>query len=222
MHRGLSQDVKRQDSQAPITPSHKPTGALMRGNVSNTDGESAGPTHPHATLDTWFGVQNRRRHNLRVGYRSALYKENHPTTQHILDHIQQQTGSQSTKLSDYVGYDDDTQCYGHAPGPINESETWIITGGNANELRLYGNMADLLSIAKRTRSLQAGMIALSETNMEWHKHELRNKTDKVLIKTFGAARTEYGTSSDKFETSNYKPGGTIYSALGQWSDGVCA
>jgi hypothetical protein len=62
--------------------------------------------------------------------------------------------------------------------------------------------------------LQAGTIEMSETNMEWHKHELRNNMDKVLIKDFGAARTEYGTSSDKFETSNYKPGGTLFSALG--------
>jgi hypothetical protein len=151
-----------------------------------------------------------------------LYKENHPTTHHILDHIQQKTGSQSTKLSDYVGYDDNTQCYGHAPSPINESETWRIIGGNANGLRPYGDMVDLISITKRTRSLQAGMIALSETNTEWHKHELRTNMDKVLTKAFGDARTEYGTSSDKFETSNYTPGGTPFSVLGLWAHRVCA
>jgi hypothetical protein len=66
------------------------------------------------------------------------------------------------------------------------------------------------------------MIELSQTNTEWHKHELRNNTDKVLTKAFGAARTEYGTSSDKFETSNYKPGGTLCSAIGPWAHGVCA
>jgi hypothetical protein len=81
----------------------------MRGNNSNMGGEPA-PPHQHATLDTWFSVQNPRRRNLRRGHIYAFYKENHPTTQHILDHIQQQTGSQSTKLSDYLGYDDDTQC----------------------------------------------------------------------------------------------------------------
>jgi hypothetical protein len=151
-----------------------------------------------------------------------MYKENHPTTQHILDHIQQQTGSQSNKLSDYVGYHDDTQCYGQAPEPINESETWIIIGGNANGLRPYGDITNLISIAKRTRALQSGTIALSETDAEWYKHELRNNTDKVLTKAFGAARTECGTSSDKFDTSNYKPGGTLCSALGPWAHIVCA
>jgi hypothetical protein len=79
-----------------------------------------------------------------------------------------------------------------------------------------------IGIAKRTRVLQAGTIALSETKTEWHKHELRNNTNKVLIKAFGTARTEYGTSSDKFKTSNYKPGGTLYSALGTWAHIVCA
>jgi hypothetical protein len=81
-------------------------------------------------------------------------------------------------------------------------------------------MADLVRIAKRTRALQAGTIALSETNTEWQKHELRTNTDKVLIKAFGAARTEYGTSSDKFEMSNYKPGETLCSALGPWAHTV--
>jgi hypothetical protein len=83
-------------------------------------------------------------------------------------------------------------------------------------------MADLLSIAKRTRALQEGTITRSETNTEWRKHVLRNNTDNVLIKAFGAARNEYGTSSDKFETFNYKPEGTLCSALGPWAHRVCA
>jgi hypothetical protein len=83
-------------------------------------------------------------------------------------------------------------------------------------------MTDLICIAKRTLALHAGTIALSQTNTEWHKHELRTNTDKVLTKAFGDARTEYGTSSDKFETSNHKPGGTLCSALGPWAHRVCA
>jgi hypothetical protein len=59
-------------------------------------------------------------------------------------------------------------------------------------------MSYLLSIANRTRALQAGTIALSKTNTEWHKHELRNNTDKVLTKAFEAERTEYGTYIEKF------------------------
>jgi hypothetical protein len=83
-------------------------------------------------------------------------------------------------------------------------------------------MVDMLSIAKRTRALQTGTSVLSETNTEWHKHELRNNTDKVLIKAFGVARTEYGTSSDKVETSNYKAGSTLCSALCPWSHRIGA
>jgi hypothetical protein len=83
-------------------------------------------------------------------------------------------------------------------------------------------MVDLLSIAKWTRALQSGTIAMSETNTELHKHELRNNTDKVLSKDFGTERTEYGTYSDKLETSNYKLGGTLCSALVPWAHIVCA
>jgi hypothetical protein len=83
-------------------------------------------------------------------------------------------------------------------------------------------MADSISITKQTIALQAVTIALSDTNLEWQKHELRTNTDNVLIKAFRAARTEYGTSSDKFETYNYKPGVTLCSALGPWAHIVCA
>jgi hypothetical protein len=73
-----------------------------------------------------------------------------------------------------------------------------IIGGNAHGLRPYGYMVDLIIITKWTKSLQAGTIALCEKNTEWHTHELHTNMDKVLIKAFGEARTEYGTSSDKF------------------------
>jgi hypothetical protein len=38
---------------------------------------------------------------------------------------------------------------------------------------------------------------------------------KLFTKSFGAARMEYCTSSDKFETAYHKRGGTTCGALGQ-------
>jgi hypothetical protein len=38
---------------------------------------------------------------------------------------------------------------------------------------------------------------------------------KIFTKAFGAARMEYSTPLDKFETTYHKPGGTIFGALGQ-------
>jgi hypothetical protein len=45
---------------------------------------------------------------------------------------------------------------------------------------------------------------------------------KLFTKSFGAARLEYCTSSDKFETIYHKRGGTIYGDLGQMVHRVIA
>jgi hypothetical protein len=50
--------------------------------------------------------------------------------------------------------------------------TWRIIGGNANGLNQYGDMVALITVAERWRALQAGTIAFSETNVEWHKFQL--------------------------------------------------
>jgi hypothetical protein len=45
---------------------------------------------------------------------------------------------------------------------------------------------------------------------------------KLVTKAFGAARMEYCTSSDKFETTYHKRGGTTCGDLGQMVDRVIA
>jgi predicted adenine nucleotide alpha hydrolase (AANH) superfamily ATPase len=75
-----------------------------------------------------------------------------------------------------------------------------------NGLRPYGDMAALIAVAERLRALQADTIAFSETNVEWHKYQLRENMQKRFIKAFGAAIMEYSTTSDKFETTYHKPG----------------
>jgi hypothetical protein len=73
-------------------------------------------------------------------------------------------------------------------------------------------MASLITVAERLRALQAESVAFSETNLEWHKYEFMQK---LFTKAFGAARLEYCTSSDKFESTYHKRGGTTCGALGQ-------
>jgi hypothetical protein len=104
-------------------------------------------------------------------------------------------------------YSKDTQCYGDIPTPIDETSIWIIIGGNVNGIKTYVDMGDLLTILEILRALQAGTIAFSETNVEWHKFILRENTQSLLQKAFGATRVEYSTSSSKFETTHTKPGG---------------
>jgi hypothetical protein len=42
----------------------------------------------------------------------------------------------------------------------------MITGGNSNGIKPYGNMKELIPIVERLRNLQAGGILLNETNVE--------------------------------------------------------
>jgi hypothetical protein len=62
-------------------------------------------------------------------------------------------------------------------------------------LKPYGDMAALITVAGRLRALQAETIAFSETNVEWHKFQLRDNMQKNFTKSFGAAMMEYSTTS---------------------------
>jgi hypothetical protein len=59
-----------------------------------------------------------------------------------------------------------------------------------NGLRPFGDMASLITIAERLRALQTESVAFSETNIEWHKYELRENMHKLFTKAFGAAHME--------------------------------
>jgi hypothetical protein len=161
------------------------------------------PTHTQTTLNEWSQVQDRRHQN-RQGYQSAGYFDVYPREHAIINNVE------ATET-----YSNDAKFYGSVPAPIDPSVTWRIIGGNVNGLRPYGDMAILITVAERLRALQAEIIAFLETNIEWHKYQLRDNMQKLFTKAFGAARMEYSTASDKFETMYHKPGGTICGALGQ-------
>jgi hypothetical protein len=71
-------------------------------------------------------------------------------------------------------YGKDTKCYESVPVPIDPNVTWRIIGVNVNGLRPYGDMAALIIVAKILRALQADIIAFLETNVQWHKFQLRD------------------------------------------------
>jgi hypothetical protein len=74
-------------------------------------------------------------------------------------------------------------------------------------------MAALITVIERLCALQEETIAFSETNVEWYKFQLRDNMQKLFTKAFGAARMEYSTTLDKFQTTYHKPGRTICGAL---------
>jgi hypothetical protein len=170
--------------------------------ASGTTGSNiSASTHTQRTMNTWLQVQARRRES-RQGYRSASYSDN---TLPNLNNNLEYTDS----------YSNDEKCYGSVPAPIDTRETWRIIGENVNGLRPFGDMTLLITVAERLRALQTESVAFSETNVEWHKYELRENIQKLFTKAIGAARMEYCTSSDKFETTYHKRGGTTRGALGQ-------
>jgi hypothetical protein len=152
----------------------------------------AAPSRSQATLDIWSQIQDRRHRNNRRGYHSATYND---------------YSIQTSNIQQPTEYSKDAHCYGDIPTPIEETSIWRIIGGNVNGIKPYGDMGDFLTILERLRALQAGNIAFSETNVEWHKFLLRDNTHSMLQKAFGGARVEYSTSSSKFETTHSKPGG---------------
>jgi hypothetical protein len=170
-------------------------------------GESAVPTRSQAALDNWQNVQINRRCSPRCGYRSARYRDSNNRDFTIPPPI--------SPFSEYVDYNKDVILFRHAPEPIEEDKTWRLGGRNTNGIKPYGGAADLISVMERLKLLQTGTVAFQETNLEWHNKSYRDEFQKLLVKSFGAARVDYSTTKDKFETSPFKPDGTASAALGK-------
>jgi hypothetical protein len=59
--------------------------------------------------------------------------------------------------------------WGNSPEAINERSIYIHYSRNINGLKPFGEHPDLISGLKNLRRLQAGLISLIETNVEWKK-----------------------------------------------------
>jgi hypothetical protein len=70
-------------------------------------------------------------------------------------------------------------------------------------------------VSERLKLLQARTVAFQVTNMEWHNKGYLDEFQKLLVKVFCAARVDFSTKKDKFETSPFKPGGPASAALGE-------
>jgi hypothetical protein len=164
---------------------------------------TSAPTRTQRTMNAWSQVQARRQ-ELRQWYRYVRYSDN--------TKLDQEVNNNPGHTDDYSN---DAKCYGSVPAHINTSETWRIIGGNVNGPGPFGDMASLITVKEILQALQTESVAFSETNVEWHKYELRENMQKLFTKAFGVARMEYCTSSDKFETPYHKRGGMTCGSLGQ-------
>jgi hypothetical protein len=130
--------------------------------VSHITGRNiSAPTRTQRTLNAWSQVQARRRESIQ-GYQSIRYSDNATHDQEV-----------NNNPSHTDAYINDAKCYGSIPTPIDTSETRQIIGGNMNGIKPFGDMASLITVAERLRALQAESVAFAETNVEWHKYELR-------------------------------------------------
>jgi hypothetical protein len=59
---------------------------------------------------------------------------------------------------------------------------------------------NLIIVMERLKLLQTGTVAFQETNLEWRNKSYRDECQKLLVKALGAARVDYSTTKDKFET----------------------
>jgi hypothetical protein len=141
-----------------------------------TGSNTSSSTRAQRTMNAWSQVQTHRRES-RQGCGSASYSDN--TLPDLNNNL---------AYKDY--YSNDSKCYGSVPAPIDTRETCRIIGENVNGLRPSGDMASLITVAERLRALQTESVAFSETNVEWHKYELRENMQKLFTKAFGAARME--------------------------------
>jgi hypothetical protein len=176
--------------------------------LKSSGGESAVPTRSQAALENWQNVQINRRCSPRRGYCSARY--------HVIANNRDFTIPPPIyPLSEYVDYNKDVILFGHAPEPIEEDKTWHLVGGNTNGIKQYGGSADLISVMERLKLLQTITVAFQERNLEWHNKGYQDELKNILVKAFGAARVDYSTTNDNFETLPFKPGGTASAALGE-------
>jgi hypothetical protein len=63
-------------------------------------------------------------------------------------------------------YGDTGKVYGDMQLPIDEHDTLIHVGGNANGINLYANNKGMMSISSNLRELQAGLVSIIESNVE--------------------------------------------------------
>jgi hypothetical protein len=183
--------------------------------TSALGGNLAVPIQTQPTLDRWYTVQTRRSQAIWQGHHNHQSQTHHnknkqpPVTQH----------SNQLTIDDYKGYEG-LAAFGNVSGPINTEETWRLVGRNVNGIKPSGVNEKLGGTAIELWHMQAASASLIEQNVEWHRYEYRKKEEWTFKLEFGAAKAELGTSSEIFENTHYKPGGTAMIALGPWEHNI--
>jgi hypothetical protein len=118
------------------------------------------PAQVQTTLDSWYAVQTRRRRlkrgYLRNGERDVRRIQGNNGTHNQSAHRRQQRRMRRLGLAHMYQYGDTGKVYGDIPLPIDEHDTLIHVGGNANGIKPYANDTGMISMSSNLRGLQAG------------------------------------------------------------------
>jgi hypothetical protein len=168
-----------------------------------TDGVAVTPIQVQTTLDNWYTVQLRRRRRLKRGFQGNGGRDERRTTntgiQNRSNRGRQTRYSRKLGLVNMYQHNNSGKVYGDMPPPIDNRATLRHVGGNANGSRPYPKDAGMISMCSNLGGLQAGLVSIGETNVEWQKNEWRENTYQTLRNTFGDAKVEFSTSKAKFE-----------------------
>jgi hypothetical protein len=69
-------------------------------------------------------------------------------------------------------------------------------------------------------SLQSGITCLTETNVEWRNYGFRQAYKEAFTKHYQSSRHVFSSSSEVYQSSYHKRGGTVTSATDRWTHRV--
>jgi hypothetical protein len=106
--------------------------------------------------------------------------------------------------------------FGDKPRCIDPATTLRITTHNGKGIKTFTNDSKLQSGIGNMVSLQSGITCLTETNVEWRNYGFRQAYKDAFTKYYQSSRHVFSSSSEVYQSSYHKRGGTVTSATYRW------
>jgi hypothetical protein len=108
-----------------------------------------------------------------------------------------------------------TLTWGHAPSPIDSSETFCIVLQNPNGLRIQQSIAELSLGNKICHSLGTGLISLPETNVNWNQPYQYTRVYHTLCDQWETSSIQTSLHPEKHRSQSQR-GGTLQILTDYW------
>jgi hypothetical protein len=97
-----------------------------------------------------------------------------------------------------------------------DTELCRLVYNNCNGISSVHNFAKCHEIGDSANEINASILGLSETCVDWSISEAKNTCKRILTNHFGAIKTNQSSSNRTFG-STYLPGGTLTTVRGKWA-----